>query len=144
MSHIFQVIHTIDLDHMRFVVYKIVVRLDSSSNLIEFISFFHFDINHTAVNTCSHRDCHRQGGLYAFDCFNGNRMSHTHTRSEVCICNAFRNDSLQQRTNDRVASRVPSGRDYRHSIMSLGHSIQRTAQVDNTSVNIEAIHRIDT
>ena len=143
MSHIFQVVHTVNLYHMRFVVNKIVVRLDSCGYFIEIISFFHFDINHTAMNACSHRDCHRQSRLYTFDGFNGNGMSHAHARSEVCICNSFRNDCLQQSTHDRVASRIPSGRDYGHRIMSFSNCIERTAQIDNTSVDIETIHRID-
>ena len=143
MSHIFQVVHAVNLDHMRFVVHKIVVRLDGSSYFIKIISFFHFDINHTTMNACTHRDCHGQSRLYTFDGFHGNGMSHAHARSEIRICNSFRNDRLQQSTNDRVASRIPSGRDDSNGIMSFRYSIKRTAQIDNTTVDIETIHRID-
>ena len=95
------------------------------------------------MDACPHRDCHRQGSLNTFDGFHSNSMPHTHTRSEIRICNSFRNDRLQQSTNDRVASRVPSGRDDSNGIMSFRYSIKRTAQIDNTTVDIETIHRID-
>ena len=100
--------------------------------------------SHTAVNACSHRNCHGQSSLDTFDRFHGNRMSHTHPRAEVCISDTFRHHCFQQGANNRVASRIPSGRNNGNRIMCFGYSIQRTAQVYDTSVDIEAIYRIDT
>ena len=137
MSHIQQVVDTFHLHYVCFVVCEIIVSL-------EIVTVFYFDINHTAVNACSHRNCHGQSSLDTFDRFHGNRMSHTHPRAEVCISDTFRHHCFQQGANNRVASRIPSGRNNGNRIMCFGYSIQRTAQVYDTSVDIEAIYRIDT
>ena len=40
-------------------------------------------------------------------------------------------------------SRIPTGRNDRNSVVSLGLGIQRTAQVGNTRMDIEAVHCMD-
>ena len=89
------------------------------------------------------RNRHWKGGFYTLDSLYCHRMSHTHTRTEVGIGNSLRRNSLQQGTHNRIASRIPTGRNNRNSIMCFCLSIQCTAQCRNTGMNIEAVHCMD-
>ncbi len=58
VPHIKQVIDTRHLFNVCLVIDKVWVGLDGCCHLIEIISFFNLNINHTAVYACTHRDCH--------------------------------------------------------------------------------------
>ena len=128
---------------MCLIIHKIWICLDGSRYFIKLITVFQFDINHTAVNTCSGRNSHGKSSLYTINSFYSYCMSHTHSRTKVCISNSFRSNRFQQSTYDRVASRIPTCRNNRNCIMLFCRSRQCATQIYNTGMNIEAVNRID-
>ena len=67
-------------------------------------------------------------------------MSHAHTRTKVSVRNTFRGNSFQQGTHNGVTSRIPTGRNNRHCVMSFRLGIQRAAQCRNTCMDVETIY----
>jgi len=143
MTNIIQIVYTRNLNYMSLVIYKIRISFDSSFYSLEVCTFFQFHINHTAMNTCSNWNCHRQCIFHASNSTYSYRVSHTTSRTKVCISNTFRSNSLQQSTNYRITSRIPSCRNDRYSVVSFCCFTQRTAQAGNLSVDVEAVYRVD-
>ena len=144
MAHIVQIVHTRNLLYMCFVVHKVWVCFDSSFYRLEIDTFFQFYIHHTAMNTCTGRNGHGQGILHAIDSTNSHRVSHATARTKVCIGNTLRSNGFQQCANNRITSRVPTGRDNGYRTIRLGSFTQRTAKRSNLCMYIETINSIDT
>ena len=86
---------------------------------------------------------HREGILHAGLRLDTYRMAHAHAGAEIRICETLGSSSLHEGTHDRVAARIPSGRNHRHTSRSLGGGIERAAQVDNRGVDVKAVDSID-
>lgn len=95
MSYIVQIVNAGNLNNMSFIVHKISIRLNSSLNSLEVCTLFQFYINHTAMNACTYRNSHGQSIFNTGNRADSYRVSHTATRTKVCISNTFRSNSLQ-------------------------------------------------
>src|SRR5690606_22394438 len=124
MAHILECFHILNLEHMCFVVDKIVIAFDHLCNGCEIKPLQQLDINHSAMDTRPGGDCHGECSLHTFNRFHGNRMAHAHSRAKVGVSNPFWCECFQERPYYRVTTRVPTGGDYRYSVLSPGNFIQ--------------------
>ena len=71
-------------------------------------------------------------------------MTHTHTRTEVGICQALRSKALHQNTYDRIRTWIPTSRDnaYLASLLAVFHLLGTV--VEDAGVDIEAVYGVDT
>ena len=144
VAHVFYVVDAVDFDDVSFVACEVGVSLDSCSHLVELVAVIELYVNHASVDACSQRNSHRQSGFDAFDGFNGNGVSHAHTRTEVGVGDAFGRTGLQESADNRVASRVPSCGDYRHFTRLDSRFVEAATEVGNLSVDVETVDGVHT
>ena len=96
------------------------------------------------MNTLAQRNSHRESILNTLLAPYANRVTHRHTRTEVGVGQSLRSKALHEDTNYRVASWIPSCRDYAHGICLFIDRHHLCAIVEDRSVDIEAINGVDT
>lgn len=79
----------------------------------------------------------------AFNGLHGHGVTHRHTRSEVGVGDALGSDGLEHSAHDRVAARVPTGRNDAHRTSGFGALVQAAAQVYDLRVDVKAVHGVD-
>ena len=144
MTHVQQGVYTRNEFHVCFIVHEVRICFDGSGYFFEFISVFQFDVYHAAVDSRAGRNGHGKSSFHSVNRFYGYCVSHAHTGTEVGVGDAFRSNCFQHGAYDGIASRIPSGRDDRYGFMFFGGSIQGTAQVYDTGVDIETVYRVNT
>ena len=120
MPHIDEGIHILHDSDVGLVVGEVVIGLDSSDDLGGLIPLLQLDIDHSAVNTCTCGDGHREGSLDSSDRLDGYRMPHAHTGAEVGVGDPTGHDGLHESTHDRVAPWIPARGDHRDGVVLTG------------------------
>ncbi len=129
---------------MRFVVHKIGIALYCIGHPCKLIALLQFYIHHTAMYACSCRNGNRQSISYPLNSFYSHRVAHTHAWTKIGVCNSAWRHGLHQCAYYRIASRIPSCRNNRYSMVFFSHTIQRCPQRYYIGMNIKAINRVYT
>ena len=128
---------------MRLVVGEVGVGLHGSRHLFELGSLFQFYVDHTAMDTLTQGDGHRERVLHTSLRAHTDAVTHRHARSEVGVAQAFGSQSLHQRTHDAVAARIPSGGNDADGLCLAVQLHESFAIATNLGVDVEAVDGVD-
>lgn len=140
MANVVESLNRGNLDDVGLIVSKIVVGLDGSCNVLEFVALFELHINHATMDASAEGYGHREGILNTRFALDTHGVTHGTTGTKIGVGETFGRHSLHDGADHGVGTWIPTSGDDGSSAMLFGHRIERVAEVTNLSVDIEGVY----
>ena len=143
VTHIAHIVDALHLEHMRLIAGEVRIGLDVLRHILELGTIFKFHIHHTAVDTLTEGDGHREGVLDTFLTTHAHAMTHRHTGTEVGLAKSLRSKALHEGTDDGVGTRIPTGGNHTDGVGLLVELHQTLTVAADIGVDVERVDGID-